>query len=106
MSLFGKLGGLAISAVLVGGAAAYVGSVGSSVISNVSKLADTVKCYIVRQHNGGIAVFEEGSTQPVAAFSLPAESISAADARLLEDGIRLSGVDDVLRLLEDLDIDM
>ena len=106
MSLYGKMAGMLISAALVGGAASYIAKVGNSVIASADRLAAAAACYIVREHNDGIALFEEGCEQPVVEFSLPAESISPADEKLLEEGIRLSGIDDVLRLLEDLDIEM
>ncbi len=106
MSLYGKLGGLLLSAAIVAGGAAYIADVGNGVVASANRLASVTACYIVRGAEDGIALFEEGSDQPMAVFSLPDESISAADARLLEEGIRLSGIDDVLRLLEDLDIEI
>lgn len=106
MSMYGKMGGLLIAVAIAGGAASYIAKVGNSVVASANKLAAATSCYIVREYNDGIALFEEGSEQPVAEFTLPAESISVADERLLEEGIRLSGIDDVLRLLEDLDIEL
>lgn len=106
MSIYGKMGGLLIAIAITGGAASYIANVGNSVVASANKLAATTSRYIVREYNDGIGLFEEGNEQPVAEFTLPAESISAADERLLEEGIRLSGIDDVLRLLEDLDIEM
>lgn len=90
---------------IVGGASAYIADIGGKAIVEAGRLSASAACYIVRLHGDKITVCKEGEEQPEAEFSLPAEGISAADARLLSDGIRLRGADDVLRLLEDLDIE-
>ena len=105
MSLYGKLGGMLLSAAIVGGAAAYVADIGSGVIDRAEALSVSAACYVVKEHEGGIAVFSEDSDQPISVYSMPVEGISAADITLLQKGIRLRGLEDVLRLLEDLDIE-
>lgn len=105
MSLYGKLGAMAISAVIVGGSALYVAELGNNVMAQASSLSEALACYVICEHQGSIALFEEGEDQPLAVYSFPTECISAADAALLKEGIRVRGLDEVLRLLEDLDIE-
>lgn len=105
MSLYGKLGGILLSTVIVGSAATYVADIGSNVIDRAEALSVSASCYEVRAHEGGIAVFGEGSEQPISVYPMPVEGISEADIALLEKGIRIRGLEDVFRLLEDLDIE-
>lgn len=105
MSLYGKFGGMLISAALVGGAAVYIADIGSAVIDRAEIISTSETYYIVREHEGRIAVFSEGDEIPISVYSMPVESISSADVALLEKGIRLKGLGDVLRLLEDLDVE-
>ena len=106
MSVYGKLAGALVSVALIGGGAAYAMSVGDEVMAEVSSLSDEISCYIIREHEGDIALFKEGSNEPVAIYSIPAEGINAADYELLRKGIRLQGLNEVTRLLEDLDIEV
>lgn len=105
MSVYGKLAGALISAAIVGCGAAYVMSAGGEVMAEVSSLSEELSCYVIREHEGCIALFREGCDEPLATYRIPAEGISAADLELLHEGIRLQGLSDVTRLLEDLDIE-
>lgn len=105
MSVYGKLAGTLVSVALIGGGAAYVMSVSDEVMAEVSSLSEEISCYIIREYEGDIALFKEGCDEPVAVYSIPAEGINAADRELLREGIRLQGLSDVTRLLEDLDIE-
>lgn len=105
MSLYGKLGGIAVTAALVGGAAAYVADIGGSVIADAAALSEVFSCYVIKAVDEGVALYKEGSEQPIAVYALPVGGIGAADMKLLQEGIRLKGMDEVARLLEDLDIE-
>ncbi len=106
MSFYGKATAALIALALAGGGAAYVASAGNEVMAMVQSTADELTCYIIKEHNGAAALFKEGEEQPLAVYQLPADGINEADMKLLEDGIRLRGIDEVLRLLEDLDIEL
>lgn len=82
MSLYGKMAGGLIALTLVGGSAAYVASAA-----------------------GSVALFSDDGTEPIAQYSTPIADVNPADAALLKEGIRLRGLTEVSRLLEDLDIE-
>lgn len=104
MSGYGKfMGTLAALAVAGGGAAYLAASEGSA--PAVQTFSASSRCYVVKEHNGFVALFEEGTEQPVAVYNTPIEDINPADAGLLRDGIRLLEMSEVARLLEDLDIE-
>ncbi len=105
MSLYGKLFGALLSTAIIGSVAAYVGDIGGAVIDRAEALKVSAACYVVKEHEGGIAVFNEGDEQPISVYPMPVEGVSAADIALLQEGIRIRGLEDVLRLLEDLDIE-
>ncbi len=106
MSLYGKLGGIAVTAALVGGAAAYIADIGGSVIADAAALSEQLSCYVIKVAEDGVALYKEGNTQPLAVYSLPVGGVGTADMKLLQEGIRLKGMDEVMRLLEDLDIEV
>ena len=51
------------------------------------------------------ALFSDDGTEPIAQYSTPIADVNPADAALLKEGIRLRGLTEVSRLLEDLDIE-
>lgn len=104
MSLYGKMmGGLAALALL-GGSTAYVAGIGGRVIEAAEQTAAEISCYIVREYNGAPALFRDGEEEPLEVYSTPMEEINPADAAKLAEGIRLRGISEVNRLLEDLEI--
>ena len=105
MSFYGKAAAGLVALTLAGGSAAYVASVGSNVMSMAQAVADKMTCYIIREYNGGAALFKEGDEQPLVVYQLPADGVNVADMEMLKNGIRLCSMDEVLRLLEDLDIE-
>lgn len=105
MSLYGKLGGIAVTAALVGGAAAYIADIGGSVIADAAALSEQLSCYVIKASEDGIALYKEGNAQPLAVYALPVGGVGTADMKLLQEGIRLKGMDEVMRLLEDLDVE-
>lgn len=104
MSLYGKMTGGLMALVLLGGSAAYVAGAGGKVIELAEQAAAEITCYIVREYNGVPALFRDGEEEPVEMYSTPMEDINPVDAAKLSEGIRLRGIAEVNRLLEDLEI--
>ena len=104
MSIHGKMAGALMALTITGFGAAYVASVSDEVMADVNSIAQEVSCYILREHEGNIALFKEGEEEPIAVYSAPMESINPADQQLLKEGIRICGMTDVARLIEDLDL--
>ncbi len=106
MSFYGKMLGSLAAIAIVGGSAAYMAGEGKEVLADVKEsLNENVVCYVLREYDGSVALFVEGEDEPAAVFSTPISQINAADAYLLSDGIRLRGLNEVNRLLEDLEIE-
>lgn len=105
MSVYGKLVGALMSVAIIGGGAAYVMTAGREVMAEANSLSEEFGCYILREYEGNIALFRENEETPVAVYRIPVGGINAADHELLREGIRLRSLSEVLRLLEDLDIE-
>lgn len=105
MSFYGKLAGGLISLALVGGSAAYVASAAGNVLTAAQQTAAELSCYVIKEYNGSVALFKDGSDDPLAVYSTPLEEINPLDAELLKEGIRLRGLSEVSRLIEDLEIE-
>jgi len=83
MSLYGKLAGALVSVAIVGCGAAYVISASDEVMAEVSELSSELSYYVIREYNGDIALFKDGSDEPVAIYDLPAERYNGAVEELL-----------------------
>lgn len=105
MSFYGKIASGIVALALVGGSAAYVASAAGNVLAAAEQTAAELSCYIVKEHNGAVALFRDGSEEPLAVYSTPIGEINSLDAELLKEGIRLRGLSEVSRLLEDLEIE-
>lgn len=110
MSFYGKLAGGLVTLALVGGSAAYVSSAAGDVLNAAQQTAAQqtaaeLSCYVIKEHDGSVALFKEGSEEPLAVYSTPLSEINPVDAELLKEGIRLRGLSEVSRLLEDLEIE-
>ena len=105
MSFYGKLAGGLISLALIGGSAAYVASAAGNVLTAAEQTAAELSCYVIKEYNGAVALFRDGSEEPLVVYSTPLSEINPVDADLLKEGIRLRGLSEVSRLLEDLDIE-
>ncbi len=107
MSLYGKITGTVLSIAIVGcGAyAAYGAKAGADTISDARVTLHNIKYYVLKEYSGSVALFEDGLEAPIAVYSTPLSQINAADAELIKEGIRLRGMNEVSRLLEDLDIE-
>ena len=66
--------------------------------------ADAV-CFILREYNGHIALLEEGVDEPLAVYKTTIDSLYPADAELLKDGIRLNNRAELMKLIEDLELE-
>lgn len=105
MSFYGRMAGGLMALALLGGSAAYVASVGDEVMAAAEQTAAELSCYILKLYNGAPALFRDGEEEPLAVYSTPVGEINPSDAALLAEGIRLRGLSEVNRLLEDLDIE-
>ena len=105
MSFYGKLAGGLITLALVGGSAAYVASAAGDVLAAAEQTAAEISCYVLKEYNGSVALFKDGSDEPLAVYSTPLSEINQMDAELLKEGVRLRGLSEVSRLLEDLEIE-
>lgn len=59
-------------------------------------------CFVLREEDGKIALYKEGSPEPLAVYDLPPSELCPADSELLREGIRLKTRAEVTRLIEDL----
>lgn len=66
--------------------------------------ADAV-CFVLREYNGRIALLEEGMDEPLAVYKTTIDSLYPADAELLREGIRLCNRAELMRLVEDLELE-
>lgn len=105
MSFYGKMASAAMAVLIVGGCAAYAAGQGADVLAHTKEVLSETECYILTEHDGKIALYKEGAEEPMTVYSTAIGQINPADALLLRDGIRLKGMSEVLRLLEDLDIE-
>ncbi len=105
MSFYGRIAGGLVALVLVGGSAAYVASAAGNVLTAAEQTAAELSCYVIKEHNGSVALFRDGSEEPLAVYSTPISEINPMDAELLREGIRLRGLSEVSRILEDLEIE-
>lgn len=105
MTFYGKAASALVALGIAGMCAAYTAKEGSEVLAQARLIADDVThCYVIREHEGKIALFEDGDTEPLAVYSSEIGELTEADALLLRDGIRLRTMTEVSRLLEDLEI--
>lgn len=106
MSIFSKMVSSAAAVVIIGAGAAYAAGECSEVLAQAKELvSDRAVYYIIKEYNGNVALFKEGSDVPAAVYSTSIEQLNPADAYLLQEGIRLRGMAEVSRLLEDLDVE-
>ena len=104
MSIYGKLAGALAAVTITGFGAAYVASAGNEVMADVNSIAQEASYYILCEHEGNIALFKEGESEPIAVYTAPMEDINPVDRQMLQEGIRISGMTEAARLIEDLDL--
>ena len=74
-------------------------------VLSLTASAEDVVCFVLREHNGRIALFSESSDEPLAVYKTPLTSLYPGDIELLREGIRLKDRAEVARLIADLGID-
>lgn len=62
-------------------------------------------CFVLREYDGKIALFQENEPQPIAVYETPPDALYPADAELLREGIRVKSEGEITRLIEDLDLE-
>ncbi|MDQ5984219.1 MAG: hypothetical protein RUMPE_01259 [Eubacteriales bacterium SKADARSKE-1] len=70
--------------------------------SEENKVSNNSLTYIVRDFNGNIAVFDSKGNQPIKITDVSTESLPAMDRKMLKDGVKVSGQNELNTLLEDL----
>lgn len=105
MTIYGKLTGTVIALALIAGGSAFAASAAGEVKDSLQAAAEQLSCYIVKEYNGSVALFKEGEAEPLVVYSTAISEINSADAVMLKNGIRLRGMSEVSRLLEDLDVE-
>lgn len=61
----------------------------------------TLLGFLLGIHNGQIALWEDGKTEPVKVFPYRAEMLPAKDRQRLEKGIRFESKQDLMERMED-----
>ena len=61
-------------------------------------------CFVLREYDGKIALFQENEPQPIAVYETP-KALYPADEELLREGIRVKSEGEITRLIEDLDLE-
>lgn len=105
MTFYGRMAGALCAAAIIGTAAAGVYSESTDVLAQAQSISEELSCYIIKEYNGKVALFREGEEEPAAVYSTPISQINPADAELLKNGIRIRGMTEAARLLEDLDVE-
>lgn len=62
-------------------------------------------CFVLKEFNGRIVLFEEGMDEPLAVYKTPLSTLYPSDAELIIKGIRLSSRAEVSQLIEDLELE-
>ena len=104
MSFYGKITSAAAAVLIAGGCAAYASGQSAAVLDSARQTAADLQCYVLTVSGGAVALYKEGEAEPLTVYATKIDEINPADAALLRDGIRLRGMSEVLRLLEDLDV--
>lgn len=106
MTFYGRVASALVALGIAGLCTAYTAKQGTQVLAQAKLIADDVaRCYVIREHDGKVALFEDGADEPLAVYSSDLSGLTAADALLVRDGIRLRTMSEVIRLLEDLEIE-
>lgn len=106
MSFYSKMISSLAALAIIGGGAAYVAEQSSEVLTHAKEtIYDSAEYFILGEYNGKVALYKEGESEPLAVYSTAVSQINPADAVMLREGIRLRGMREVGRLLEDLDVE-
>lgn len=79
----------------------------SAHIINLSAAAEDSVCFILREYEGKIALFDEDciDAEPLAVYNMPVTDLFPGDIALLREGVRLKNRSEVARLLADLGVE-
>ncbi len=71
-------------------------------VTETSVVSQTLSSvYLLKEYDGNLAVFENGSSEPAEVFSVAVSSFPEADRTLLETGIVVHSKAELQRLIED-----
>ena len=68
---------------------------------NSENIQNSVPSYVVRAHEGRIAVFEGSGSAPLYTIDTPLSRLPESDRLLLEEGIPAESIADAYRIIED-----
>lgn len=69
--------------------------------TNTTATVSTPVVYLLKEHNGKIAVFEQGADIPYKEFDINISTLSDYDKNLLKDGITADSREKIRQLIED-----
>ncbi len=105
MTHYGKMAAILTAVGIAGCMVSYAAAAYNDYSAETNYAAADEECFVVKEYNGVVALFSEGKEAPIAVYNTPIDYINPADAEMLKDGIRLKSMDEVARLLEDLDVE-
>ncbi len=93
-----------LATAIVGGGTAIIASDGE-IIEYAQAMVSEVVCYVVKAEENAVVLYKEGEEEPLMVFAADTSHLPRTDIALLKNGIRLRGMGEVMRLLEDLEIE-
>ncbi|MDR0984404.1 MAG: hypothetical protein LBL93_05275 [Ruminococcus sp.] len=75
----------------------------STAISSIESETSHIVVYTLKEHQGKLALFVDGSNIPSQIFDTPIELLPEYDRGMLKDGITVSNETDLQKLIEDYD---
>ncbi|MDR1805285.1 MAG: hypothetical protein LBQ80_00735 [Clostridium sp.] len=72
-----------------------------AVLSGQKPAEPQVARYVLREYNGGLAVFTEQGGEPLEKYDVPVDSLPELDRELLREGLWANGREELRRLVED-----
>ena len=97
------LGAIFTIAVIMGSAAlAQIYEVRDDIVTHISDIADHPAGYLVRNKDGYVGVFYQGSRRPVFITEIPVGTLGVQDREDMRKGISVATRQELIQLLEDL----
>ena len=81
--------------------ASTAGNHGKKAENGTTITVTTDQKYILKDYNGRIAVFYDGSETPNEIYEIYTRSLPAEDIEKIEKGIIITGIDELAEILED-----
>lgn len=66
-----------------------------------SSQSGSTVCFVLREEGDKLALYREDIAEPLAVYDAPLGGLTAADAELLREGIRIKTRAEAMRLIED-----